>query len=65
MKKTILICDRCEKETPTLWDVYIPYSHTIHGVISKAFQLCPICTKEYLINSIMFFSERMLNEVGK
>lgn len=65
MKKTILICDRCEKETPTLWDVYIPYGHTVHGVVSHGFQLCPLCTKFLIETSKAFYSERMLHEVEK
>ena len=63
MKKTVFICDRCKKETPTLWDVYIPYKHSIYGVVSRQFELCPECTRNYIKNCFSFYSEEMKKEV--
>jgi len=65
MKKTIFICDRCGKETPTLCDTYIPYKTSIHGIVSHGFQLCPLCTKKYIEISKEFYSELMKNELAR
>lgn len=64
MKKTVLICDRCEKEARELIGVYVPYYYNIHGVVSHAFEICPICAKELVEISKKFYSDRMLKEVG-
>ena len=64
MKKTVLICDRCGKEVRKLINEYVPYYYNIHGVVSHAFEICPLCAEELVEISKTFYSDRMLKEVG-
>ena len=50
-------------ESLTLWNVYIPYHCSIHGVVSHEFELCPECTSNYIKNCFSFYSEEMKKEV--